>query len=112
MRDLSGRSIRVKRTILICGLLAGISLAASDAAFAQGVGDLRLFEQHCTACHGNPSGPAGAADGLQLRKMTPEAVYAAITTGATHANLQGVSDADKRMIAGYLGGRKVDAGPL
>jgi len=44
--------------------------------------------------------------------MTPEAVYAAITKGDTHANLQNVTDADKRMIAGYLGGRKVDVGQI
>src|SRR5579864_4680091 len=101
MRDLSGRSIRVKRTILICGLLAGISLAAFDAAFAQGVGDLRLFEQHCTSCHGNPSGPAGAVDGLALRRMTAEAVLTAIT-GPLHPALQGITDEEKKTIAGYL----------
>ena len=37
----------MKRTILICSLLAGIFLAAADAGFAQGVADLRLFEQRC-----------------------------------------------------------------
>ncbi len=89
-----------------------IAPLASQTALAQGTGDLRLFEQHCTTCHGNLKGPAGAADGLQLRKMTPEAVYAAITKGETHANLEGVTDADKRMIAGYLGGRKVDVGQI
>ena len=30
----------------------------------------------------------------------------------THANLPGVTDDDKRMIAGYLGGRKVDVAQL
>lgn len=95
---------------LICtGLIA--ALLAAGSACAQGVADLRLFEQRCTSCHGNPSTPK-AADGLQLRKMTPEAVYAAITTGPTHANLAGITDEDKRMIAGYLGGRKVDAARL
>ena len=97
----------MKRTILICSLLAGIFLAAADAGFAQGVADLRLFEQHCTNCHGNPSGPAGAPDGLALRRMTAEAVLAAIT-GPMHPALQGITDEEKKMIAGYLGGRKAD----
>ena len=97
----------MKRTILICSLLAGIFLAAADAGFAQGVADLRLFEQHCTSCHGNPSGPAGAPDGLALRRMTAEAVLAAIT-GPMHPALPGITDDEKRMIAGYLGGRKAD----
>ncbi len=99
-----------KHLLLICTGLT-IALLVTGSAFAQGVADLRLFEQRCTSCHGNPSTPR-AADGLQLRKMTPEAVYAAITTGSTHANLTGVTDDEKRMIAGYLGGRKVDAARL
>jgi polyvinyl alcohol dehydrogenase (cytochrome) len=99
-----------RQFLLICtGLI--IALLATGSACAQGVADLRLFEQRCTSCHGNPSTPR-AADGLQLRKMTPEAVYAAITTGPTHASLPGVTDDEKRMIAGYLGGRKVDAARL
>ena len=99
-----------RQFLSICtGLI--VALLATSSAFAQGVADLRLFEQRCTSCHGNPSAPR-AADGLQLRKMTPEAVYAAITTGPTHANLSGVTDDEKRMIAGYLGGRKVDAARL
>ena len=97
----------MKRTIFICSLLAGICLVAADAGFAQGVADLRLYEQHCTSCHGNPSGPAGAPDGLALRRMTAEAVLAAIT-GPMHPALQGVTDDEKKLIAGYLGGRKAD----
>jgi polyvinyl alcohol dehydrogenase (cytochrome) len=99
-----------RQFLFVCtGLIVG--LLATGSAFAQGTADLRLFEQRCTSCHGNPSTPR-AADGLQLRKMTPEAVYAAITTGPTHANLPSVTDDEKRMIAGYLGGRKVDAARL
>jgi polyvinyl alcohol dehydrogenase (cytochrome) len=88
-----------------------IALLSGHPVFAQGVTDLRAFEKRCTSCHGNPS-VAQAPDGLALRKLTPEAVYAAITTGATHAKLAEVSDDEKRMIAGYLGGRKVDAARL
>src|ERR1700735_844958 len=61
-----------------------ITLLPGHLAFAQGTTDLRAFEKRCTACHGNPS-VAQAPDGLALRRLTPEAVYAAITTGATHA---------------------------
>jgi len=80
---------------------------AVDSAFAQATTDLRLFEQHCTTCHGNPAGPAGAPDGIQLRKMTPEAVYAALSK-TRHLQAQGPTDEEKRQIARYLGGRKVD----
>ena len=91
---------------LFAGLIAALLLMA-NSAHAQGVADLRLFEQRCTTCHGNPKGPAGAPDGVQLRKMMPEAVYAALSN-PMHPQVQNVTDADKRMIAGYLGGRKID----
>src|SRR5450755_670074 len=87
------------------------TLFPGHPAFAQGTTDLRAFEKRCTSCHGNPS-VVQAPDGIALRKLTPEAVYAAITTGAIHAKLSDVSDDEKRMIAGYLGGRKVDAARL
>ncbi len=99
------------RKFLLFVTLLGSTLLSSHAAFAQGTTDLRAFEKRCTTCHGNPS-VSQAPDGLALRKLTPEAVYAAITTGATHAKLSDVSDDEKRMIAGYLGGRKVDAAKL
>ncbi len=88
-----------------------ITLLPGHPAFAQSTADLRAFEKRCTSCHGNPS-VAQAPDGLALRKLTPEVAYAAIRAGATHATLADVSDDEKRMIAGYLGGRKVDAARL
>jgi polyvinyl alcohol dehydrogenase (cytochrome) len=86
-------------------------LLSGHRTLAQSTADLRAFEKRCTSCHGNP-GVAQAPDGLALRRLTPEAVYAAIRAGATHAALADVSDDEKRMIAAYLGGRKVDAAQL
>src|SRR5580692_2384919 len=100
----------MRRFLVILPTLV-ITLLSAHSAFAQGTADLRAFEKRCTSCHGNPS-VAQAPDGLALRKLTPEAVYAAITTGATHAKLADVSDDEKRVIAGYLGGRKVNAARL
>src|ERR1700730_13867059 len=100
----------MRRFLLILTALA-VTVLSSHPACAQGTTDLRAFEKRCTSCHGNPS-VAQAPDGLALRKLTSEAVYAAITTGTTHANLTDVSNDEKRMIAGYLVGRKVDAARL
>jgi polyvinyl alcohol dehydrogenase (cytochrome) len=97
----------VKAMFLMCATVI-VGLAAIGPTSAQTVADLRLFGQNCTSCHGNPKVPK-AADGLQLRRMTAEAVYAAITTGQTHAGLNALKDEEQRVIAGYLGGRKVDA---
>jgi polyvinyl alcohol dehydrogenase (cytochrome) len=43
--------------------------------------------------------------------MTPERVYAALTTGVMQTQAEGLSDADRRAIAEYLGDRKLTAGP-
>jgi polyvinyl alcohol dehydrogenase (cytochrome) len=97
----------MKRSFWLLAFPLLVLLFACRPASAQTVQSLRLFEEHCTSCHGSPNAPAGAPDGLALRKLSPEAVYAALN-GPTHAGLQDVSDNDKRMIAEYLGGRKVD----
>ena len=97
-----------KLLLTIAALPAIALLSAANSAHAQGgVNELRLFEKDCTSCHGAANAPAGAPDGLALRKMTPEAVYAAMSKGA-HLQMPAISDEDKRMIALYLGGRKVD----
>ena len=81
-------------------------------AAGQTVEGLHLFEQRCGSCHESPNAPKGVPDGMQLRKMTPEAVYAAIGQGPAHANLSGTSDTEKKLIAEYLGGRPVGAAEL
>ena len=97
-----------KLLLTIAALPVIALLPAANSAYAQGgVNELRLFEKDCTSCHGAANAPAGAPDGLALRKMTPEAVYAAMSKGA-HLQMSAISDDDKRMIALYLGGRKVD----
>jgi polyvinyl alcohol dehydrogenase (cytochrome) len=101
----------LKRFLLPSLACIAMLAPAAPIARAQGVADLRLFEQHCTNCHGNPAGPANAPDGLKLRRMAPEAVYAALAK-APHLQLQGLKDEDKRLIAGYLGGRKPDVAQI
>src|ERR1700741_3274485 len=85
------KGIYLMRHFLLILTALVITLLSGRPAFTQGVTDLRAFEKRCTSCHGNPS-VAQAPDGLALRRLTPEAVYAAITTGATHAKLTDVSD--------------------
>jgi polyvinyl alcohol dehydrogenase (cytochrome) len=91
---------------ILVALMAVLPLIGSPM-FAQSVASFRLYEQRCTTCHGNPGSPKNVPDGLQLLKMSPEAVYAVLSKSATHPNIPGVSDDDKRVIASYLGGRKV-----
>jgi polyvinyl alcohol dehydrogenase (cytochrome) len=102
----------MKRSFWIASLLAIMAVALPDRVSAQTSASLRLYEQHCATCHGNPSGPKNAPDGMQLRKLSSDAVYAAISKLPVHSSVQSLSDDDKRFIAYYLGGRKVGVADL
>jgi len=58
-----------------------------------------LFEQNCASCH---------ADRSTLNKMTPEAVYRALTSGAMRPQAASLNEAAKRSIAEYLSGNKLN----
>src|SRR5438309_1696264 len=79
--------------------------ATADKALAQSTVGLRLFETKCASCHQSAQNQK-APDASRLRKMTPEAVYAALSK-APHAQIQGLSDDDKKTVAAHLGGRKI-----
>jgi polyvinyl alcohol dehydrogenase (cytochrome) len=61
------------------------------------------FVQHCAACHASAGGSAPAL--AKLRQLSPESVYAALTSGVMRAQAKDLSDAEKQAIATYLGGR-------
>lgn len=67
----------------------------------------RLFEQKCTACHGNAHAAVPAPGRETLMNLAPEAVYAALTTGSMSVHAQDLTDDQKRLIAKHLGGRPV-----
>ena len=65
----------------------------------------KLFEQRCTTCHGNANAAQRAPDRSTLMKLTPEAVFAALTTGPMRVQAQNLTGDQKRLIAEFLGGR-------
>jgi polyvinyl alcohol dehydrogenase (cytochrome) len=67
-----------------------------------------VFAQHCASCHANPTMVSRAPDLKTLMQLTPEAVYAAVTTGSMTVPGQKLSDEAKRAVAEYLGGRPLD----
>lgn len=80
-------------------------VAASEPALAQSANGVILFENKCASCH--QSAQAQKAPTLAaLRKMTPEAVYAALSK-APHTQIQALSDDDKKTVSALLGGRKI-----
>ncbi len=97
----------MKNFMLVAAALAAFVMvtARPDKALAQSPVGVRLFETNCASCH--QSAPdKKAPDVSRLRKMTPEAIYAALLK-APHPQMQGVSDDDKKTVAAFLGGRKI-----
>jgi polyvinyl alcohol dehydrogenase (cytochrome) len=80
-----------------------------------------VFNSRCASCHqnvmasanGNAGRAASAPSTETLGQMTPEAIYAALTTGAMVAQARDLTDDQKRIIAEFFGGRPLgnaDAG--
>lgn len=100
----------MKRFAWILAFLTAILCFAGNSN-AQTTKGAVVFEEHCATCHGNPSAPTAAPEVLSLWKLTPEAIYAALGK-SPHASLKGLTDADLREVAFYLGRRKVDIGKI
>src|SRR4029450_5052356 len=98
---------------LVLGLLlsasSGSRISAQQAPAAPS--PRQLFDQTCVTCHGNADVPR-AADPAVLRRMTPERIYEALTTGVMQTQAAALSDATRRGIAEYLGDRKLGAGAI
>jgi polyvinyl alcohol dehydrogenase (cytochrome) len=63
-----------------------------------------IFQQRCVACHGNPAFKPAPSPAV-LREMTPERIYAALTTGAMKLVGDTLSDAERRRVAESVSGR-------
>ncbi|MDE3194788.1 MAG: PQQ-binding-like beta-propeller repeat protein, partial [Acidobacteriota bacterium] len=69
---------------------------------------VNLFLNNCTACHGATPvehAPSQAA----IKQMPPERIYEAITNGEMKNMAAKLTDEEKRLLAEYMGGRKLDA---
>src|ERR1700732_2678898 len=86
----------MKNLMLVAAALAALVMltATPDKAFAQSPAGVRLFETKCASCH--QSAPDNKApDVSRLRKMTPEAIYAALSK-KPHEQVQGTEIADAK----------------
>src|SRR5262249_21549788 len=104
---LQSRHLRTgDRTVKL--LVVSFVLVLSTSAFAQSPSGSAVFTDHCATCHaGNDQRiPTVAA----LRQRTPDAILDALTTGAMRQQGAELSDAERRAVAEFLGGRSV-AGP-
>jgi len=66
-----------------------------------------IFQAACAQCHGKvPAAPTVAT----LRRMSTEKVYEALTTGVMKTQAMAYSSEQKRLVAEWLGGRRLEAG--
>jgi polyvinyl alcohol dehydrogenase (cytochrome) len=89
--------------------LASIMLLAASVS-AQRLSEstgINLFASHCTQCHGVIPVERAPTEAT-IRAMTPERIYEAITTGSMKANAANLTDDEKRLLAEFMGGRKLD----
>ena len=85
-------------TFMLVFALSGYA-AAQDGAEA--------FRVNCASCHGTADGPqpANAPSVAALRQFSPEAILNALLNGKMRIQGTPLSDADRRAVAEFLGGR-------
>ncbi|MGH6878423.1 MAG: c-type cytochrome, partial [Rhizomicrobium sp.] len=67
-----------------------------------------VFGKTCAQCHAGAHPVNRAPSQKTLEEMTPEAIYAAVTTGVMAPAAKNLTDKQKRDLAEYLGGRPLD----
>jgi polyvinyl alcohol dehydrogenase (cytochrome) len=101
----------MKLTTALIRLATLAYAVGAPAAFAQGLSESTGVNQYftnCASCHEKAESPEAPRTSL-LKQMTPERIYQTLTTGTMRNVAAAISDQDKRLIAEWLGGRKVDA---
>ena len=69
-----------------------------------------IFQKNCMMCHGNPDSTAHAPEVSTLRQMSPEAIYAAMTTGPMAVQGQKLTEEEKVRVAEALSNRPLHGG--
>src|SRR6187399_1556876 len=88
-------------------LLAG---PAASTAWAQGVSESTGVNQYftnCARCHESSDAHEAPRTSV-LKQMTPEHIFEVLMTGSMKTVAASLSEQDKRTIAEWVGGRKID----
>jgi polyvinyl alcohol dehydrogenase (cytochrome) len=95
---------------LLAGVLVSFTTVVPTVG-AQGLSESTGVNQYfvnCAKCH--ESGETTQAPRTSvLKQMPPERIYESITTGTMRAQATHLSDQEKRLIAEWVGGRKIDS---
>ena len=85
------------------------ALACATSALAQSESaGVNQYLNNCASCHESNEPGHQAPPTAVLKRMTPERILEAMTTGSMRNAAAAVSDQDKRLIAEWVAGRKLD----
>ena len=88
-----------------CFVLGATEVAAQPSGFPPPVVMAPVsYAQHCASCH-EPPEASRAPTREALQQRSPEAIYAALTTGAMAAQGDALGDSQKQALAIFLSGR-------
>ncbi len=90
----------MRRNILL--VLVGVLTCSTARAVAPD--PAAIYQKHCAACH-DFSQQSRAPDRDSLKRLTPEAVLSALTSGSMVPQGAALSDAERRAVAEYLAGK-------
>jgi polyvinyl alcohol dehydrogenase (cytochrome) len=93
--------------MFLLSLWAGVAAAQQQSQPKGWVAAQVQFEKNCSKCHGNGNSQGQAAPREALMKLTPEAIYASMTSGSMSVQAMDLTEDQKRLIAQHLGGRPV-----
>src|SRR5687768_16268971 len=101
---MNGRGQHAWRAIVFVSALA---CATSAAAQSESAG-VNQYYSNCASCHESNEPGHQAPPTSVLKRMTPERILEVMTTGSMRTAAAAVSDPDKRLIAEWVAGRKLD----
>jgi cytochrome c553 len=96
---------RASSAVLFASVLA---LATSASAQSESAGVNQYFT-NCASCHESNEPGHQAPPTAVLKRLTPERILEVMTTGSMQNAAASLTDQDKRLIAEWVGGRKLDA---
>ena len=104
------RQKAVSVRLLFAGSVVGAMLLiwpGRTEAQSESAGVSQYFN-NCASCHESDAPAHQAPRTSVLKQMPPERVFEALTTGSMRSIAAHISEADKRLIAEWVGGRKLD----
>src|SRR5688572_8083732 len=100
-------NIRVRRVWQTIAIASAVFWPIVASAQSESAGVNQYFN-NCASCHESTDASQQAPRTAVLKQMTPEHVLEVLTSGSMRSNAAAIGDQDKRLIAEWLGGRKID----